>query len=144
MLKLYHFWSSTCSRKVRICLAEKELDWQSFHVDIVKNRDNLQEWYLKLNPNGVVPTLDHDVQIVTESNIIIEYLDESFQNKTLKPNDTYERALMRLWMDKAETIVHKILMLSPGINVTCLGCRIILIKSISKFWSNFQIQKNAK
>lgn len=70
---------------MRIFLAEKELDRQSYHVDIVKNRNNLQEWYLKLNSNGVVPTLDHDGRIVTESNIIMDYLDESFQNNTLKP-----------------------------------------------------------
>ena len=70
---------------MRIFLAEKELDRQSYHVDIVKNRDNLQEWYLKLNSNSVVPTLDHDGRIVTESNIIMDYLDESFQNNSLKP-----------------------------------------------------------
>ena len=107
MLTLYHFWSSTCSRKVRLCLAEKGLDWTSHHVDIVNKRDNLQDWYVHLNPNGVVPTLNHDGQIVIESNIILEYLEDAFPEAPLRPGTAEGKARMRLWMDKAETIVHK-------------------------------------
>jgi glutathione S-transferase len=35
MLTLYHYWSSVCSQKVRMCLAEKGLDWESRHVGLV-------------------------------------------------------------------------------------------------------------
>ena len=107
MLTLFHFWSSTCSRKVRLCLAEKKLDWDSRHIDIVNMRDNHQDWYVNLNPNGTVPTLDHDGHIVIESNIILEYLEEAFVEYVLRPPLAPERALMRLWMDKAETVVHR-------------------------------------
>ena len=107
MLTLYHFWSSTCSRKVRITLAEKGIDWVSHHVDIVTKLENLEPNYVKLNPNGVVPTLDHDGKIVTESNIIIEYLDDTFPQVALKPNDPYKRAIMRLWLELAELRIHK-------------------------------------
>ena len=77
MLKLYHQWTSTCSKRVRITLAEKNLDWESHHISL-KDLEHLDEWYVKLNPEGVVPTLDHDGNILTESNFIIEYLDEMF------------------------------------------------------------------
>ena len=107
MLKLYHFWSSTCSRKVRLVLAEKGLDWESQHIDIVTKLENLEPGYIKLNPNGVVPTLDHDGNIIIESNIIIEYLDDAFPEVSLKPKNSYQRSLMRLWLDTAETSVHK-------------------------------------
>lgn len=107
MITLYHFWSSTCSRKVRIALAEKGLAWDSRHIDIVFKRENLEPDYVKLNPNGVVPTLDHDGRIVIESNIILEYLDDAFPETPLRPSDGFERAEMRLWMDKAETVIHK-------------------------------------
>ena len=70
---------------MRICLAEKKLEWQSRHVDIVNKRDNFKKWYLKINSNGVVPTLEHDGRIVIESNIILEYLDDSFPDIRLKP-----------------------------------------------------------
>lgn len=107
MLKLYHFWSSTCSRKVRMCLAEKELEWDSRHTDIVGKMENLELWYIKLNSSGVVPTLDHDGKIVIESNVIIEYLDDAFPEIPLRPQEPLDRAHMRLWLDKSETAVHR-------------------------------------
>ena len=55
MLRLYHYWSSVCSQKVRMCLAEKRVAWENVHVDIFAF-DNYTEWYTKLNPKAVVPT----------------------------------------------------------------------------------------
>ena len=107
MLKLYHFWSSTCSRKVRIALAEKDINWESCHIDIVTRLEHLEPPYLKINPNGVVPTLDHDGKVIIESNIIIEYIDDTFPGPALTPDDTFQRAVMRLWLGIAETKVHK-------------------------------------
>ena len=59
MLRLYHYWSSVCSQKVRMCLAEKSLDWESRHVDIFAF-ENYEPAYTRLNPKAVVPTLDYD------------------------------------------------------------------------------------
>ena len=106
MLKLYHGVGSTCSKRVRICLAEKTLEWESVHIRLEKYV-NLKPWYLKLNPLGVVPTLDHDGRILTESNFIIEYLDEAFPETPLRPDDPYERARMRIWMDRFEHVLHR-------------------------------------
>ena len=107
MLTLFHFWSSTCSRKVRIALAEKDINWKSHHIDIVNKLENLEPEYLKINPNGVVPTLKHDGKVIIESNIIIEYIDDTFSGVKLKPDDTFQRAVMRLWLETAEAKVHK-------------------------------------
>ena len=57
MLTLYHYWSSVCSQKARMCLAEKQIAWESRHVDIFRF-ENYSDWYTKLNPKNVVPTLD--------------------------------------------------------------------------------------
>ncbi len=105
-MKLYHWWSSTCSRRVRIGLAAKELEWESVYVNL-RTFENLEPWYVKLNPNGVVPTLDHDGSIVTESNFILEYLDDVWPDVPLRPDDPYERARMRIWMDKFEHVLHR-------------------------------------
>ncbi|MDA0238920.1 MAG: glutathione S-transferase family protein [Proteobacteria bacterium] len=107
MLTLYHMWTSTCSKKVRITLAEKGLDWESRFVKGGAARENLEPWYIKLNPNGVVPTLDHDGKIVIESCVILEYLEDLFPEVRLRPEDAYDRAVMRLWLDKSEHVVHK-------------------------------------
>ncbi len=106
MLKLYHGVTSTCSKRVRICLAEKKLDWESVHIDLSK-RENLNPEYLKLNPNGVVPTLVDNGRVLYESNFIIEYLDEAFPDVPLRPKDPYERARMRIWMDRIEHVLHR-------------------------------------
>ena len=77
MLELYHAPQSTCSQKVRIALAEKNLDWTERRVNLPKN-EQLRPEYLKLNPNGVVPTLVHDGKVIIDSSVILEYLDEVF------------------------------------------------------------------
>jgi glutathione S-transferase len=105
MLKLYHYWSSVCSQKVRMCLAEKRLAWESVHVDIFAF-DNYTDWYTKLNPKAVVPTLDHNGSILIESNVILEYLEDNFPDAPLRPADLYERAQMRLWIYNSEEMAH--------------------------------------
>ncbi len=107
MIHLYHFWSSTCSRKVRICLAEKGIEWSSHHVDIVEKRENTEEWYVDINPKGVVPTLVYNDQIIIESNIIIEFLNDLVKKPELMPKDPYGKAQVRLWLDRSENTVHK-------------------------------------
>ena len=106
MLTLYHGVTSTCSKRVRITLAEKNVEWESVHLNLAR-RDNLDPEYLKLNPNGVVPTLVHDGNILYESNFIIEYLDDIFPDPPLRPADPYERARMRIWMDRIEHVLHR-------------------------------------
>ena len=97
MLELYNFPQSTCSLKVRICLAEKELNWVD-HRLISADHDHLKPDYLKLNPNGVVPTLIHDGVPVIESSVILQYLDEAFPDISLMPQDLKEKARLRAWL----------------------------------------------
>ena len=105
MLTLYHYWSSVCSQKARFCLAEKGLEWESRHIDLF-TFDHWQPDYLALNPKAVVPTLDHDGQVLVESNVIVEYLDDAFRDPSLSPADPLARARMRLWLFDSEAIAH--------------------------------------
>ncbi|MBS27810.1 MAG: glutathione S-transferase [Alphaproteobacteria bacterium] len=102
-LELYHSDHSTCSQKVRICLAEKGLEWES-HVLHFATGDHLTPEYLKLNPNGVVPTLIHDGEPVIESSVIVEYLDEIYPDPPLSPSDALGRARLRSWMRYMEEV----------------------------------------
>ncbi|MEX0346531.1 MAG: glutathione S-transferase family protein [Rhizobiaceae bacterium] len=72
-LILYHSPTSVCSAKVRLLLAELELDWQGRKLDLAKG-DQFQPDYLAINANGVVPTLIDDGRVVTESNDIMRHL----------------------------------------------------------------------
>lgn len=96
-LELYNFAQSTCSQKVRICLAEKELEWVD-HRLISARHDHLSDWYLRLNPNGVVPTLIHDGRPVYESSVILQYLDQIHPESSFTPPDAYDQARMRAWL----------------------------------------------
>ena len=97
MIELYHYATSTCSQKVRFCLAEKKLDFVSRIVNLRTN-ENLSPGYLALNPNGVVPTLVHDGSVICDSSVICEYLDEVFPTPRLVPDNPVERAHMRKWL----------------------------------------------
>ena len=81
-LALYHNDMSSCAQKVRLMLAEKGLEWESRHLDL-RAGEHQKDWYIKLNPRAVVPTLiDGDI-VVPESNVINEYLDERFPDPPL-------------------------------------------------------------
>ncbi|MBT2305209.1 glutathione S-transferase family protein [Variovorax paradoxus] len=101
-LELYQTPSSTCSQKVRLALAEKGLpqrgkDWLEHELNLGKF-EQLEPDYLKLNPNGVVPTLLHGGAVIIESSVILEYLDEVFPQPPLVPADPVERARLRAWL----------------------------------------------
>jgi glutathione S-transferase len=105
MLTLYHNDMSSCAQKVRLVLAEKGLAWENKHLNL-RAGEHQQDWYIKLNPRAVVPTLvDGDI-VVPESNVINEYLDESFPDPPLKPKDPFGRAKMRLWTKQLDEGVH--------------------------------------
>ena len=95
-LTLYNAPASTCSQKVRMVLAEKALPWRDRRVNLTKN-EHLEDWYLKLNPNAVVPTLEHDGRVIVDSTVINEYLDEVFPQAPMLPADAYGRARLRAW-----------------------------------------------
>ncbi len=106
MLTLHNYWSSVCSQKARLCLAEKGLKYENRHVNLFE----FEHWtpeYLRINPKAVVPALDHDGRIVIESNVILEYLEDNFPQVRLRPEDAYAKAQMRLWMFNSEEIAHE-------------------------------------
>ncbi len=96
MLALYHSGLTTCSKQVRHCLREKGLSYESRYVELLRF-EHLNPAYLKLNRNGVVPTLIHDGKVLTNSFCINEYIEEAFPEPRLSPTDLMERARMRYW-----------------------------------------------
>jgi glutathione S-transferase len=96
MIELYHHGSSVCAAKVRFVLMEKDLPWKGHYIDLLKGEHFAPE-YLKLNPNAVVPTLVHDGEVLVESTVICEYLDDEFPARPLKPRNSLDRARMRMW-----------------------------------------------
>ena len=105
MLALYHNDMSLCAQKVRICLAEKRLEWESRHL-VLRAAEHQQPWYLKLNSRAVVPTLVDGDKVIPESNVILEYLEETRPEPALAPKDPCGKARMRLWTKQLDEDVH--------------------------------------
>jgi glutathione S-transferase len=103
-LHLYHADMSNCSMRVRMVLKEKNLPWTSHHLDLRKKEAVTPE-YFGIHPKGLVPALVHDGVVHIESNEIIEYLDETFPDPPLQPQDNEEREQMREWLRTA-TVIH--------------------------------------
>ena len=108
MLILHHAWRSSASRRVRLCLEEKGLSYESHTVDMAAMEHHSPE-YLKINPNGVVPALIHDGKPLYESGTICEYLDEVFPDPPLRPVEAYDRATMRNWIRHVDERIHNLI-----------------------------------
>ena len=105
MLELYHHGSSVCAAKARFAVMEKGIDFTAHYLDILAG-DQFDPDYMKLNPKAVVPTIVHDGNVVIESTVICEYIDDAFPENPLKPADPYARSQMRLWMKNVDEYVH--------------------------------------
>jgi len=102
MIKLYTFPPSTNSRKVRIALLEKGLEFERVNVDLSKREQKNPE-YLKIHPFGQVPALDDEGFILYDSTIINEYLEDEYPYPSLMPSDSEGRARARLLEDFRDT-----------------------------------------
>ncbi|XP_064403388.1 maleylacetoacetate isomerase-like isoform X3 [Halichondria panicea] len=75
---LHSFYPSSCSWRVRFALALKGIEYEYKAVHLVKDGgQQFTDTYKALNPQCVVPTLEIDGLVLTESLVIIEYLDET-------------------------------------------------------------------
>src|SRR3984893_5419754 len=118
-LVLYNAPQSTCSQRVRFTLHEKGLAFSEHTLDLFSG-DQLRPEYLKINPNGVVPSLAHDGKVIIDSAVIIEYLNEVFpEPAALVPHDALARAVMRsliLYIDEIPTPAVRV----PSYNIAFL------------------------
>ena len=104
MLEHYNNINSVCAQKVRIALIEKNLDAKE-HLLTLRG-DQFDPVYLKLNPNGVVPTLVHDGNVVIESSLILYYLDEAFPDRPLMPKTPLLRYRVRQFNKLVDEYLH--------------------------------------
>lgn len=97
MLEFYDNDMSVCSQKVRLAFAEKGVSYSRVSMDL-RAGDQFKPEYMKLNSNGVVPTIVHDGNVVIESTVIINYINDAFEGPSLNPSSALDRARMLQWM----------------------------------------------
>jgi maleylpyruvate isomerase len=95
-MKLYTFFRSSASYRVRIALNLKGVRYEQTPIHLRRaGGEQLQPAFKALNPQALVPALEDDGRILTQSLAIIEYLDEKFPNPPLLPKDPADKALVR-------------------------------------------------
>lgn len=94
MLKLHGYWRSSAAYRVRIALNLKNLPYEQVTHDLRTGAQNSAA-YKALNPQGLVPALEHDGEVITQSTAILEWLEERFPEPALLPATPDARAAVR-------------------------------------------------
>lgn len=105
---LYYHQQSNFSRKIRILLAEKNLDCELKDVDLKSKPPE----FLKLSPIGRVPVfVEQDGTVIWDSTLIAEYLDETYPKPSFYPSNSQERLKCRKWEELADHLGDSIISL---------------------------------
>ena len=94
MLTLYDAARCPYCARVRIVLAEKDVEYESIEIDLADR----PAWIYEKNSTGRVPVLEEDGWLLPESAVIMEFLDERYPEPPLLAADAADRALARLWI----------------------------------------------
>jgi maleylpyruvate isomerase len=94
MLKLYSFFRSGTSHRLRIALHLKGIPTSYIPVDL-RTEEHLGEAFKEINPQGFVPALVDESLVLTQSPAIIEWLEEAYPEPALLPKDINQRAYVR-------------------------------------------------
>lgn len=96
MLTIYHWEPNANSGKPIMAAFEKGVEFESRYIDMLGFEQHSSD-YLKINPNGTIPSMLHDGVLVAESTAMMEYIDQAFDGPPLRPQDPFERWRMRWW-----------------------------------------------
>jgi maleylpyruvate isomerase len=107
MLKLYDYFRSSASFRVRIALNLKKLNYEAVPIHLVNDGgEQFSASYLSINPQSLVPALDDNGDILTQSLAIIEYLDEIHPEPALLPKNPLDKARVRAFALTIAADIH--------------------------------------
>lgn len=106
-MKLYDYYRSSACYRVRIALNIKNINYERLAVHLLNNGgEHHQADYLQLNPQGLVPTLNENGHIISQSLAIIEYLEEMNPTPPLLPQTPLGRAQVRSMAFSIASDIH--------------------------------------
>jgi maleylacetoacetate isomerase len=96
VIKLYNYYRSSASFRVRIALNLKSLAYEDVQIHLVNNGgEQFSAEYQSINPQKLVPALEDNGKVITQSLAIIEYLNEVYPEPSLLPADAYQKSLVK-------------------------------------------------
>jgi maleylacetoacetate isomerase len=132
-LVLYDYWRSSSAHRVRFALEYKGIAYESRAVDL-RAGEQRAAGHLERSPLGVVPTLVVDGRPLTESVAILEYLEETFPEPRLLPQDPWARARVRQLVQFVNSAVQ------PLQNLLVLQ-RVSSDSAVQKEWVRFFVDR---
>lgn len=106
-MKLHTYFRSSSAYRVRIALNLKGIAYEPTFVHLIKDGgEHRKPIYTALNPQGLVPTLEHDGHVLTQSLAILEYLEETHPAVPLLPKAPLARAEVRAFVLAALCEIH--------------------------------------
>lgn len=114
---LYNYWRSSAAYRVRIALALCGIDYRDVDVNLLEGAHK-GESYKMLNPQGLVPTIELDGMLFTQSVAIIEYLAEVHPDKGLMPADALDRQRVRALSHAIAMDIHPVCNLGVTQHIT--------------------------
>ena len=103
---LYHNCFSLCSRKVRLCLEELEIEYKQEHIDLIETGkyEVASRNFLRINPGATVPVLVHEGYPIYESHEQLYYLTKESSSSFIIPSAEDEKKLMDYWVKKSSMV----------------------------------------
>lgn len=98
-LRLYSARICPFAHRVRLAIDEKAIDCEIVEV----NLESRPDWFMKLSPTGRVPLLERSGELIWESIVINEYLEEVYPDPPLLPAGPADRAWVRIWIEYGES-----------------------------------------
>lgn len=97
MTAVHFYYNDVCpfAYRVRLVLAEKAIPHEAHVIDL----QNIPDWYAEISPTGKVPLLKYGDDVVWESTVINEFLEDAFPDPPLLPRDPVARAHARIWIE---------------------------------------------
>ena len=97
MSSLQFYSNDVCpfAYRVRLTLAEKAIAHEVHTIDLL----NIPDWYYDISPTGKVPLVKHGNDVVWESTVINEFLEDAYPDTPLLPEDPVARAHARIWIE---------------------------------------------
>lgn len=103
-LKLVTSKLSPFGHRVELSLIEKNIPYEKVNIDLSQKPD----WFIKDSPLGKVPILYIDDKVLFESIAICEYLEDAYPEKPLHPQDNFQKAWNRAWMEYSNGLILSI------------------------------------
>ncbi|KAF4105784.1 glutathione S-transferase omega-1-like [Onychostoma macrolepis] len=111
LIRLYSMRFCPFAQRARLVLTAKGVKHEIININLKDKPD----WFLEKNPSGTVPALETSSgQVIYESPITCEYLDEAYPVKKLLPSDPFERAQQRMLLDHYSKVIPYFYKISMG------------------------------